>query len=340
MIVASAPGKAVISGEYAVLTGAPALIAAVDRRVTCTIDPTLGDHWRFTSRGFAGASSHALARLSVDPPLETSDPAHLCQCVLLELRARGHDPSRLPSGADVTIDSSACYANGTKLGLGSSAAVVVALAAALLKCSTLGSDPNVEQLREVALAAHARAQGGRGSGLDVATSHRGGLVRFRRAGSDVEIASAALPEGIHYTFVSTGAATTTSTKLASFDAWRAGGTPMALRALCDAASRVADALSGADSFVRELRRYVNCLSAMDQVAHLGIFSAPHRALGTIGSVAGVIYKPCGAGGGDIGVALAHDRHAIDMFIGQARTAGFDPLLLELTQYGVAVRTET
>ena len=37
MIVASAPGKAVVSGEYAVLAGAPALIAALDRRVTCTL---------------------------------------------------------------------------------------------------------------------------------------------------------------------------------------------------------------------------------------------------------------------------------------------------------------
>jgi phosphomevalonate kinase len=334
MIVATAPGKAVLSGEYAVLVGAPALIAAVDRRVECTLVPTSRDVWHVTSRGFEAESTHSLARLSSPAPLAPTDPAHLLQCALLELIAHGLDPARLPRGADVTIDSSACYANGVKLGLGSSAAVVTALCAALTRI-TEGSDPSVT----LALAAHARAQGGRGSGLDVATSHRGGLVRFRRDEKRVEVADAALPPGLHYAFVSTGSAATTSSKLADFDAWRAGGAPHELRALCDAAHRVADALSGAEGFVRELRRYVNSLSAMDDVAHLGIFSAAHRTLGTIGSAAGVIYKPCGAGGGDIGVAFAHDRPSIDAFIGQARTAGFAPLSLELTQHGVAVRTE-
>jgi phosphomevalonate kinase len=339
MIVASAPGKAVISGEYAVLAGAPALIAAVNRRVTCTFDANAGDTWRFTSRGFAGESAHSLARLLTDAPLATGDPAHLCQCVLLELGAQGRDLSPLPRGADITIDSSPCYAAGTKLGLGSSAAVVVALTA-IVESVTKGSDPSVTGSVSIALAAHARAQGGRGSGLDVATSHRGGLVRFRRDGEKVEVVDAAWPTDICYTFVSTGAAAATSAKLASFAAWRAGGTPNELRALCVAARRVADALSDPKIFVRELRAYVNCLLAMDDMAHLGIFSAPHRTLGTIASAADAIYKPCGAGGGDIGVAITHDRDALDTFVGQVRTAGFHPLSLELTQHGVAVGTKS
>ena len=52
MIEVSAPGKLVVSGEYAVLTGAPALVAAVDRRVTCTLAPRHSGGWRFVSTGF------------------------------------------------------------------------------------------------------------------------------------------------------------------------------------------------------------------------------------------------------------------------------------------------
>ena len=37
-IRASAPGKIVLSGEYAVLDGAPAICAAVDRRAAVTIE--------------------------------------------------------------------------------------------------------------------------------------------------------------------------------------------------------------------------------------------------------------------------------------------------------------
>ncbi len=52
MIEASAPGKLVLSGEYAVLAGAPALVAAVDRRVTCTLSSRDQGGWRFSSIGY------------------------------------------------------------------------------------------------------------------------------------------------------------------------------------------------------------------------------------------------------------------------------------------------
>ena len=42
--VASAPGKFVLSGEYAVLDGAPAICVAVDRRAVVTIETHGGDH--------------------------------------------------------------------------------------------------------------------------------------------------------------------------------------------------------------------------------------------------------------------------------------------------------
>jgi phosphomevalonate kinase len=339
MIVASAPGKVVVSGEYAVLVGAPALIAAVDRRVECRLAPTSGEAWRFASRGFDATSTHPLGRLLHPTPLDGRDPARLCQCVLHELVAHGADPSRFPNGADVTIDSSALYENGAKLGLGSSAAVVVALTAALSRCSTLGSDPKVEHL-DVMLAAHAKAQGGRGSGLDVAASCHGGLVRFRRVAGGVDVKPARLPDGVAYAVLSVGSATATATQLASFDEWRSGGVPDTLRALCDAAHRVADALSDPESFVRELRAFANCLAAMDDVAHLGIFSPPHRALSTMGSAAQVTYKPCGAGGGDIGIAFARRPRSLETFTERARAEGILPLSLELTQHGVEVRTES
>src|SRR5262245_44158931 len=207
MIVASAPGKIVVSGEYAVLAGAPALVVAVNRRVECGIGPASGSTWRFTSRGFDGVSEYELQRLITGPALDVHDPARLCQCVLQELAARGFAAASLPRAAQITTDSSALYESGAKLGLGSSAAVTVALTAALLRCSTLGSDPKVapraSHLPEVEhldamLAAHAKAQGGRGSGLDVATSYYGGLIRFTRVSGSVSVTPARLPPGLVY----------------------------------------------------------------------------------------------------------------------------------------------
>ena len=52
-IIASAPGKIVVTGEYAVLVGAPALVAALDRRARCTMEDTDAGGWTFTTHGFA-----------------------------------------------------------------------------------------------------------------------------------------------------------------------------------------------------------------------------------------------------------------------------------------------
>ena len=51
-IRASAPGKLFLLGEYAVLEGAPAMLTAVDRRVTVQI--TTSDRWRVTAVGLPG----------------------------------------------------------------------------------------------------------------------------------------------------------------------------------------------------------------------------------------------------------------------------------------------
>ncbi len=75
----------------------------------------------------------------------------------------------------VIVDSSAFFGpNGRKLGFGSSAAVTVALT------SLLCADPQTpdREILDLAVAAHRHAQGGRGSGYDVATSLFGGVGLF------------------------------------------------------------------------------------------------------------------------------------------------------------------
>ena len=52
-VTASAPGKLVLAGEYAVLAGAPAIVAAMDRRVVCRVAVAERGHWQFLSRWFA-----------------------------------------------------------------------------------------------------------------------------------------------------------------------------------------------------------------------------------------------------------------------------------------------
>ena len=136
---ARAPGKLVLSGAYAVLDGAPAIVTAVDRYVT-------------------------------------ADAARRADFITPEVRAALGTTPEVP-----WFDAGALRERGEKLGLGSSAAILVATlgARALLEHGPLDDRELAELVFEPALRAHALAQGG-GSGVDVASAAFGGTLVFHR----------------------------------------------------------------------------------------------------------------------------------------------------------------
>lgn len=158
MTIARAPGKLVLSGSYSVLWGAPALVAAVDR--------------------FAVADS-------------SRPPVHLAEEVTAAVRLGMLD-------RPIFVDASALRTSepgggSRKLGLGSSAAILLAT---LVACNGAPKDDAERQaLFEAALRAHREAQGG-GSGIDVAASTFGGVLRFLREGDVPRVTSQTLPDGV------------------------------------------------------------------------------------------------------------------------------------------------
>ena len=292
-IQASAPGKLVLAGEYAVLAGAPAVVAAIDRRVTCRLGPRDTGGWVFRSRGFEARTTHARDALPTSP----GDPGTLVRHVLDRLRI---DPRTLPEHLDIGIDSRPCFHAGVKLGLGSSAAATVATAAAVAELA--GAEYALDPLFDI----HRDLQGGSGSGLDVAACHRGGVIRFQSGAAT----ALRLPPELHYLFVHVGWGTETADLVGRFNAWRGSGHPPELRRLMELAEAVAEA---GDAFLERLAPYIDALEALDRAADLGIVSAPHRQAGILARGLGLLYKPCGAGGGDMGIAFARDAQAISSF---------------------------
>ena len=316
LVEASAPGKLVFSGEYAVLAGAPAVVAAVNRRVTCTLSPRQAGDWRFVSRGFASDETLSKAQVFRAPDASV---AGIVRHSIAEDAA--------PEHLHVAIDSSPCYLDGAKLGVGSSAAVVVAVAAAF---ATLGGgSPRLADLYRL----HAVFQGG-GSGLDVAAAVTGGVIRFQeRRTTPVRLAAA-----VRSVFAFAGASTRTPELLARFAAWRRGSTPPALERLIEAAVEVADCTINAEAFVAALRDYADVLERFDHIARLGIFGPGHRRARDLAARCGVVYKPCGAGGGDCGMAVATDEAALAAFAQEADAAGLTVVPMEISPDGVTVRT--
>lgn len=328
-VEASAPGKIVVSGEYAVLLGAPALVLALERRIRVRLRP--GErYWHVTGLGFESESHHPLDVLLSARGLPNQDPGFLLQHVLRAIATAGHPLTSLPAGLSIEIDSSAGFRDGRKLGIGTSAAVCVALTAALLACLGVAAAP-----LPIALLAHWQSQNGRGSGLDVASSALGGLIRFEARSGVPDVQRVDWPRGVGALAVWTGASADTRDYIARFDAWRAGTVPPPLGALIDAARTTVAALPDSNAFVRELRTFAARLRDFDVAAALGIHSPAHRRLESLAGDA-VVYKPSGAGGGDLGIACAFDTSALATFAARATAEGFLAMPLEVQQDGVQV----
>lgn len=297
------------------LEGAPSLVMAVDRYASSNI--RVGeDLWRIQASGFTG-NQHLSVNAIRDPDCQ---PEGVAAVVAAGVKALGDEGrSRLPQAAEVLTDTAQFYRNHIKLGIGSSAAICTATYAALAAFLKLPAT------YKGALAAHHALQGKSGSGVDVAAAYHGGLIRFQAR----EVSHFVWPEHLHYRFLWTGRAALTTDHLSRFNAWKASSDTRSLDNLCRASERLF-----ANPDVPELHDYTASLRKMDDTANIGIYDSTHRQLAKLANDAQVVYKPCGAGGGDIGIAISDDIIALENFVTAAGKTDFPNLNLEIAGYGV------
>ena len=311
-IEVTAPGKIILWGEYAVLEGAPAVSMAINRFSRVALNATHAG-WGFLSSGFSTPGLHVFEQDFCTVP--TSEFAELC------LKKLGftdyHTPFSLHS------DTSQFYFNQSKFGLGSSAALVTATYLALSKML------DKEALLEDALAIHQDWQQGYGSGIDVATSWRGGAISFQKK-SGLTITQHNLPEALQWRAVWTGQSSNTRDHLTQFESIKNSERKKTLGELCLAS----ESLTKKGFSIDAITHYTDCLKKFDEAGKLKIFTTQHQRLDRIASELGLVYKPCGAGGGDIGIAFGFEPEALNRFCQQVTTLKFINLDMEMALNGV------
>jgi phosphomevalonate kinase len=322
LVKASAPGKLVLSGEYAVLDGAAAISMAVDRRATVTIAPRKGVRHAVAAPGFSeseGLFSGGSGELSWHVG---GEDFQLFEKVWV---AAGISS---PESLSFTLDTRSFQEHGVKIGVGSSAALAVALATAMSAVAGGGS-------AELARRAHREFQGGTGSGVDVATSVAGGVIEYRI--SDDAGQALSWPEGLRFAVFWSGVAADTRSKLERLQALPV---TTSRTDLGDAADRCAAVFRGSSAtrVLEELDRYKDALRRFDADCGLGIFDAGHARLSDAATEHDAVYKPCGAGGGDVGIALATAEESLASFTEVAEALGFRRLVMNLELQG-AMLTE-
>ncbi len=311
-MIATAPGKLVLWGEYAVLADAPAAVMAVDRYASVSLEPA--QHWQFMSSGLLGPGVYS--GTSAFPESVVS-----AGLVVATLEHFGH--AELPQDAyRVHTDTRSFFMGPDKLGLGSSAAACVATVRAIGELYTPAAG-----LAD-ALEIHRRLQGG-GSGLDVAASWHGGVIRYQRE-APTAAQPIALPDHLSWCVVFTGSSAATAKHVRNFNHWREAGDTAPLDALIKASKTLFDSAGELDAW----RAYGAALADLDRAARLNIFTKNHAQLATIASAHGLVYKPCGAGGGDVGIAVSADPDALAAFRAKASASNYFPLDLETAPDGV------
>jgi phosphomevalonate kinase len=278
------------------LQGAPAVVAAVDRRLIVS----------WTERAVA-----------MPPEVEATLELARAQC--------GSTPGSL------IVDASALRRDEVKLGLGSSAAAAAATAGAVFATNGQDLEDHVIARRvfECALRGHA-AVAPQGSGVDVAASTLGGFLRFRRAEGVPETRQLRAPEGLSIRLIWTGRAARTSDLVAKVHELRRADPALhacRMSQLEELAMGFSDAFDRGDAegVVEAAASYARAMAALGDAAGAPIVEARLSQAAKLAARFSGSAKPCGAGGGDVAIAFFVDSEAGDAFELACRDEGLHPI---------------
>jgi len=295
-----------ISGEYAVLAGAEAIVAAVDRR------------------------AYARARWGEAPAAPAEARATFAQ-VERQYGALGYEP---------TVDVTALRAKDAKLGLGSSAAAAAAAAglALLAHGQEITSESARRQVFDAAWRGH-QDVAPIGSGADVAASVFGGYIRFVRRCEEVQVTPLVWPTELRVHVVWTGQEARTSTfleRVAALAQAEPAKHAERLQALKDEAARFVRTVQARDTqgILASTEAYGRAMGALGDAAGIPIVNDTLRKVAELAQRSGGAAKPSGAGGGDVAIALFADQASETRFRALCEESKFTLLATELGAPGV------
>ena len=303
-IIASAPGKLLLAGEYAVLDGHPAVAMALGPR--------------------------ALAR-QAEAPIQLSRFLAAARAAVVETLGDDSDASR--AAAAIVVDSTGFVTDaGRKLGLGSSAAVTAAAVGGALLAG--GAPLEIDLAYRLTCRAHALAQGGRGSGVDVAAACFGGLF-VAEPTDDIgpRVRPVVKPADLHMIAAYTGKAAHTPSLIDASAEARARQPQRfaaAIAGIARASAGLAAALDAGNAIacVEVIADANAALARLDELMKPPLRLPAHARIDAVARALGGAAKPTGAAGGDLAIAAFADRDAASRFATEMASAGILTLKAE------------
>ena len=357
-VVARAPGKLYIAGEYAVVEpGHRAVLVAVDRFITLRVTPCSpagGYAGTISSRLYANGS-RPWRRRPQDGQAEAvgGEDDYIISAIRVVEALVAEVGGQLRS-FDLDISSELDEADGRKLGLGSSSAVTVATVRAV--AGFYGPSLDDSRVYKLAMLASDAVQP-IGSGGDIAASAVTGWVDYaspdrvwlRRArqraqarGGTGDLLEADWPglclrrlpvPSVRLQAGWTGAPASTPALVADIQAGSHGADDYAvfLRDSQDCLARLITAIEDDDAarIMRQIARNRALLAGLSRIGDRTIETAELARLVEIALEHGAAAKSSGAGGGDCGIALCPPATDLVALRAAWETAGIRPLDLSV-----------
>ena len=357
-VVARAPGKLYIAGEYAVVEpGHRAVLVAVDRFITVHITPCspAGEYAGTISSRLYANGSRSWRRRPQDGQAEAvgGEDDYIISAIRV-VEALVTQGGGRPRSFDLSVSSELEEGDGRKLGLGSSSAVTVATVRAVATFYGMAADDLT--VYKLAMLASDTVQP-IGSGGDIAASAMTGWVAYtspdrswlRRArqrarvgGSVSDLVEADWPglsvrrlppPSLRLQAGWTGAPASTPALVADVQAGSHGADDYAvfLRDSQDCLARLITAIEDDDTaqIIRKIARNRALLAGLSRISGRTIETAELARLVEIALEHGAAAKSSGAGGGDCGIALCTPATDLVALRAAWETAGILPLDLSV-----------